>query len=212
MDKFVVITPRIHREDAVQRESPALKLKQATMESLPNVVVLEQIAHFKALLESPMTADNQILTVLKELSVKNLSKQILLDTKIGFVVNKLRKHEHEKIKELAKTVFRKWKHCVENEERASPVIEVQCDKKTETMRKKAKSFLADSLRLSDTDRLPEQIERTVFLEFGRRIDYNYRRKIRSIVFELKHNESIRKKVVELKVSAEDLFRHPSAQA
>ena len=211
MDKFVVRTPRISREVTVDKESPVIKLKQSTIESLPNVVVLENIYYLKTQLESPQSTDTEILTALKELKTKNLSKEILLDTKIGRVVNRLRKHAQEEIKELAKAVFRKWKRHLEMEETDRQVIDVQCDKKSEAMRKKARSFLANSLLLSATDPLPEQIERAVFLEFGRKIDYNYRRKIRSIVFLLKHRESTRQKVIAHKLKVEDLIRNLSQQ-
>ena len=205
MDKFVVRKPRVPRQD-VRKDCPVAKLKQATIESLPNVVVVENIYHLKTQLENENSTDNEILTALKELSAKIVSKEVLLKTKIGCVVNSLRKHDNDKIKAMAKVVFRKWKH-VEVEEAIRPVIEVQCDKKTEAMRKKARTFLADSLKLLGADPLPEQIERAVFLEFGRRIDNNYKRKMRSIVFTLKHKDSVRKKVTEHKLKVEDLIRN-----
>ena len=51
-----------------------------------------------------------------------------------------------------------------------------------------------SLYLQTSENLPELIERTVFHTFGRLINNTYKRKMRSLVFTLKHRSTIREKV------------------
>ena len=52
-----------------------------------------------------------------------------------------------------------------------------------------------SLYLQTAENLPELIERTVFHTFGRLINNTYKRKMRSLVFTLKHRDTIREKVI-----------------
>jgi len=52
-----------------------------------------------------------------------------------------------------------------------------------------------SLSLQTAENLPELIERTVFHTFGRLINNTYKRKMRSLVFTLKHRGTIREKVI-----------------
>lgn len=52
-----------------------------------------------------------------------------------------------------------------------------------------------SLYLQTVENLPELIERTVFHTFGRLINNTYKRKMRSLVFTLKHRDAIREKVI-----------------
>ena len=62
----------------------------------------------------------------------------------GRVVNKLQHHEDEDIKKAAKKVYVKWKtHFVEHLER--PMMEVQCDLKTEKLRASGRKLLTEAL-------------------------------------------------------------------
>jgi len=170
--------------------------KQVTIKSLASVVVVEEIRHLKCQLESDVSSSETILTALKLLGSKNLSKDVLLSTKIGHTVNHLRRQgSSDEIREQAKHVFRRWRHFIRDLEREKPLIEVHCDKKTEVIRGKARQLLADALQLTTSENLPELIERTVFHTFGRLINNTYKRKMRSIVFTLKHRDTIREKVI-----------------
>ena len=55
-----------------------------------------------------------------------------------------------------------------------------------------------------SENLPELIERTVFHTYGRLINNTYKRKMRSLVFILKHRDSIREKVVTGEISVKKL--------
>lgn len=117
--------------------------------SFKSVVVVEEIRHLKCQLESDVSSSETILTALKLLGSKNLSKDVLLSTKIGHTVNHLRRQgSSDEIREQAKHVFRRWRHFIRDLEREKPLIEVHCDKKTEVIRGKARQLLADALQLT----------------------------------------------------------------
>lgn len=204
MDKFVIRTklpPRGERKGEVKEDQK----KQATIESLASVVVVEDIQRLKCELECDSSSPETILSALKVLGAKNLSKDVLLSTKIGHTVNRLRRQgSNEAIKEQAKLVFRRWRGFVRDSEKEKPLIEVRCDKKTEVLRGKARQFLVDALEVTSTENLPELIERTVFHKLGRLINNNYKRKMRSLVFTLKHKDAIREKVLSGEITVEKL--------
>ena len=56
--------------------------------------------------------------------------------------------------------------------------------------------------LQITENLPELIERTVFHKLGRLINNNYKRKMRSLVFTLKHRDAIRNRVLSGEITVE----------
>ena len=112
------------------------------------MVVVEEIQRLKCELESDVSTPETILSALKLLGSKNLSKDVLLSTKIGHTVNSLRRQgSNEEIREQAKLVFRRWRGFIRDSEKEKPLIEVHCDKKTEVLRGKARQFLADALQV-----------------------------------------------------------------
>ena len=111
--------------------------------------MVEEIHRLKCELESDVSTPEAILSALKKLGTKNLSKDVLLSTKIGHTVNRLRRQgSSEEIREQAKLVFRRWRGFIKELEREKPIIEVHCDKKTEVVRGKARKLLADALQMT----------------------------------------------------------------
>lgn len=211
MDKFVVRTKRTPRPECKSTVKVDNK-KQSTIESLASVVVVEEIQRLKCELESDISSPETILSALKVLGLKNLSKEVLLSTKIGHTVNRLRRQgSSEEIKEQAKVVFKRWRGFITELEREKPIIEVHCDKKTEILRGKARQFLADALQVTTTQNLPELIERTVFHKLGRLINNNYKKKMRTLVFTLKHRNVIREKVLSGEITVEKLVTSSADQ-
>ena len=112
-------------------------------------IVVEEIQHLKCQLESDVSSPETLLSALKLLRSKNLSKDVLLSTKIGHTVNGLRRQgSNDEIREQAKLVVRRWRHFIRDLEKEKPLIEVQCDKETEVIRGKARQLLADALQLT----------------------------------------------------------------
>lgn len=65
--------------------------------------------------------------------------------------------------------------------------------------------------LQTTENLPELIERTVFHTFGRLINNTYKRKMRSLVFTLKHRNTIREKVISGEITVKKLVTSTADQ-
>ncbi|RMX48505.1 hypothetical protein pdam_00008468 [Pocillopora damicornis] len=195
MDKFVIRTKRSPRPERKITET-ANRKKQPTIESL---------ARLKLELENEVSTPETILSALKVLGKKNLSKEVLMSTKVGHTVNRLRRQgSTEEIRQQAKVVFRRWRQFVTDLEKEKPLIEVRCDKKTEALRGKGRQLISDALQMTPSENLPELIERTVFHTYGRLINNTYKRKMRSLVFILKHRDSIREKVVTGEISVKKL--------
>ena len=73
--------------------------------------MVEEIQYLKCQLESDVSLSETILSALKLLGSKNLSKDVLLSTKIGHTVDGLRcRGSSDEIREQAKHVFRRWRH------------------------------------------------------------------------------------------------------
>lgn len=108
--------------------------------------MVEEIHQAKAILSVEDQRVDQILTTLRKLEKCTPSKTVLLETKIGHVVNQLRKHDSNEVKELSKNILRRWKlFYTKSNQRQS--LEMRCDAKTEQFRKKARKLLADSLKM-----------------------------------------------------------------
>ncbi|KAK7501068.1 hypothetical protein BaRGS_00007553 [Batillaria attramentaria] len=203
MEKFVVKTPR-----ATQQRPPAQRTpekRQATIESLRGVVVVEDIQRHKARLRLPDQSPDILLDSLRELALKIPPKHVLKSTKIGHTVYKLRHHSDENVAKEAKALYKKWRQFFE-EFRERPQIEVKCDAKSERVRNSGRKFLADALSLEVSDPLVDSIEREIFHQSSRLSGVHYRRTMRALVFKLKHSDSVRSQVLDRSLTVEELVK------
>ncbi|NWJ08091.1 TEAN2 protein, partial [Crypturellus undulatus] len=188
MERFVV---RVPRAPGCPRGAAApAASRQVTLESLKAMVVVEDIKRWKSVLELPGQPRENLLEALQELKKKIPSKEVLLSTKIGHTVNKMRKHPDQDVASLAKDVYTEWRTFIKDHSN-KPSIEVRSDPKTEAFRKNARKLLCKALDLEIDHPLAENIEREAFHLCSRLISAPYRRTVRALVFSLTHKPETR---------------------
>ncbi|XP_045595469.1 transcription elongation factor A N-terminal and central domain-containing protein 2 [Procambarus clarkii] len=146
MDKFVIRKPRNSPSSSPKKKGSYLK--QATIESLKGVVVIEELERARVVLERSDTSSELKVDTLQHLKRKRPAKEVLIKTQLGKTVHKLCKSKDADVAEAAKEVYSLWKeHVLSKVNR--PLIEVRCDAKTQSFRNTARRMLLDALKKSE---------------------------------------------------------------
>ncbi|XP_059178397.1 transcription elongation factor A N-terminal and central domain-containing protein 2-like isoform X2 [Physella acuta] len=169
------------------------------------VVVVEDIERLKSKLQLPNQKKTVLLDSLKELGKKIPPRNVMVTTKIGRTVSKLKKHPDSDVSNQAKEVYKKWSNYFE-QQTEKPQIEVRCDQKSEAMRQQGKTRLAEALHVESDHPMVEAIERETFYQNSRLNSASYRGTLRTLYFKLKHNEDLRNSVISGSISVEDFVK------
>ncbi|KAG8132439.1 hypothetical protein E2320_010279 [Naja naja] len=86
------------------------------------------------------------METLMELRKKMPSKEILLSTKIGHTVKKMRKHPDQDVATLAKEVYTEWRSFIKNHS-SRPLLEIRSNPRTESLRQNSRKLLAKALEV-----------------------------------------------------------------
>ncbi|XP_070564190.1 transcription elongation factor A N-terminal and central domain-containing protein 2-like [Ptychodera flava] len=204
MDKYLTRTPRQACQSKSQDTPKTKGFRQATIESLQRVVVVEDILRLKVTLELENQTKENLLQALHELGKKIPSKEVLLSTKIGHTLSSVRKHSDPEVASLARKIRRDWIKFVQ-EKSNRPVIEVRADAKTERQRSSGRKLLAGALSVPDASTLVENIEREVFYQNKRLLNNTYRRTMRTLIFAARNKEDIRTKIRDGELSVDEFI-------
>ncbi|KAK2149614.1 hypothetical protein LSH36_444g02029 [Paralvinella palmiformis] len=203
MDKFIVRSPR-NESSVLPITKPRKRLTQSTIESLPGVVVIEDIKRLRNILRAKNQKEEILLQSLKELNRKIPSRSVLKSTKIGHTVNRLTKHSESEVAQKATLLIKKWKNYFQAK-LDQPLLEVRSDCKTEELRNTARKHLATALQSSASDTLVKSIEQEAYHQHKRLVGASYRRTVRKIVFALKHQSDVRERIVNRSLDISELI-------
>lgn len=81
--------------------------RQATIESLSRVIVIEEFERCKGVLTEDNPSKERVMEALKSLGSKTPSRDILKKTNLGLIINTFRTNDDSEIAELAKKTYRK---------------------------------------------------------------------------------------------------------
>lgn len=128
--------------------------KQLKLNELKRVVNVDKFSQYaKILKDTSFTDEKQIYEILNELALKTPSRDILMKTKLGFILKELSRRPNlsKKTRDKALSLRTKWKEF-HKKLLLAPKFDVKCDKPTTESRQKARHELINFfLKTNSTD-------------------------------------------------------------
>lgn len=174
-------------------------MKQACLQQLGGVVVLEDLKSANQKLLSADVSNEEKIVILKSLRKKKPAKEILKSTGIGKTVHHMCRDRNHEISSLALEIYEYWKSHVLHILHRKP-IEVESDAETQRGRNSARKLINLAL---ENSMIAEEIEIHVFNKCKKIMNRTYNRVIRKIHFSLKGNEAQRQQVSEMNCDLND---------
>jgi len=198
--------------------------KQLKINELKRVVNVDTFSKHAHILNDCKNANiDQIEYILNDLSCKTPSKDILMKTRLGFILKKLASNESlpKHLRQMARNLRQTWKEF-HKRLLLAPKCDVKCDKPTNENRMKAREFVKKSLiRLSDKNiesgnvgfdsglekhlQIVSDIEFKIYQLSDTIVNERYFDLSRKCMKELGENPEFFVKLIDGKLNVEDIF-------
>lgn len=180
---------------------------------LKRVVNVDKFSKYaKILNDSSNTNERQIERILKELAKKTPSRDVLIETKLGFILKDVASREglSSNLREKAKEVRQKWKDF-HKQLLLAPKFDVKCDLPTTMNREKSRkkifdSFLPDESSQDTIFHLSSQIEFELFQKNENLLNLNYFNAINKCCTFINDNLSLQNDLINELTSIQDLIK------
>lgn len=205
---------------------PIAMSKQLKLNECKRVVDVDKFSEYALRLSAVKKSSNgdesDIERILNELSKKTPSRDVLLKTRLGFILKDLAENESlsRPIREKARLLRHKWKEF-HKKLILAPKLDVKCDKPTTEGRERAKKTLESALMSSkavtsalapfdpNSDAhidLLNQLEFAIFEYSEKLVNARYFNRVRQCAHLLETNAEMRERLLRFKISCEDLVQ------
>jgi hypothetical protein len=182
--------------------------KQLKISDLKRVVNIDEITRIANILKDEKSTENQILNAIEQLSYKTPSKEVLMQTKLGFILKDISKNEDLKqdIRIKAASVRKEWKEFHKNLLLAEK-LDVKCDKPTTEKRQNAKTTLLKSINSinSTANSKINELEFLIFQYSDNLVNLKYSNIVRECANLIKQDADISKSFLNGYLSSKDLL-------
>lgn len=179
--------------------------KQLKISELKRVVNVDTFSKYaKILADADNCDETQLSNVLDELSKKTPSRDVLKQTKLGYILKDLtnRDKSSKEIRDKARRLRDKWKNF-HKRLLLAPRYDVKCDKPTNESRTRARESLTNAFTLSDKfDHAKESDKKMILdLEFqifqccDTLVNARYNSLVRKCIREINEDSSLREKLI-----------------
>ena len=136
----------------------------------------------------------EMVAQLREIGTKIPSRHVLRATKVGLVLNHLRKtHPDPDVARIAEEIRAEWKRFYARKLRL-PKVEKRSDKFTQMVRSKTHKLLADALMLPLNHHIPIDLEREFFRHKNSLLNQCYHKALNKLSSVLRTQKGVRSKV------------------
>jgi hypothetical protein len=198
--------------------------KQLKLNELKRVVDVDKFSKYATRLrDHESTSEEEIDRILTELGKKMPSKEVLMKTRLGFILKDLGAREglSNQVREKAKSLRTKWKEF-HKRLLLAPIYDVKCDKPTTENRQKAKVQLENALsRLNSSggaapatlfdsssvvhSNLVSSLEFAIFQHCDKLVNSKYFNTIRLCIRLFNDKPDVRRQLLNSEIKVDDLI-------
>lgn len=182
---------------------------------LKRVVDVDKFNKYAMKLKDKSTDENEVDRILNELGKKTPSRDVLMKTKLGFVLKEISERESlpKSIRDKSKQLRTKWKDF-HKRLLLAPKYDVKCDKPTTENRERAKQALDNALKRAATTALETDavstialvanLEFEIFQHCDKLVNGKYFNTVRCCIKLLTEKDSLRRQFLTKKLTATEL--------